>query len=133
MLQGVPTTAEEGLQGFELPVWFGMVSPIGLPANVATRLQSELVSALRSAEVAPSLEGFDVIGSTPEEFAAPDDGIRMPMGFTSQKCCVSGICFGRPYLLPRPRKDLRLEYRVPVATVTSVTCRCLKPQSMRTG
>lgn len=71
-LPGVPTVAEGGVAGFEAYAWQGMVAPAGTPKAVVTRLNAELVKALKTPEVQKKLEGVGVeaVYSTPEEFAS---------------------------------------------------------------
>jgi tripartite-type tricarboxylate transporter receptor subunit TctC len=68
----VPAIAEAGLPGFEATAWFGMLAPAGTPRDVVGRLNSEIVKALRSDDLKQRilLDGGDVAGGTPEEFAA---------------------------------------------------------------
>jgi tripartite-type tricarboxylate transporter receptor subunit TctC len=53
-------------------VWWGMLGPVGLPAPLANRLAAESKKTLNQPDVATKLDdlGLDVVGSTPEEFAA---------------------------------------------------------------
>jgi tripartite-type tricarboxylate transporter receptor subunit TctC len=58
--------------------WFGVFGPAGLPAPIATRLNSEIVKALNAPDVKSKLDenGMAVIGGTPDDFRALiDDGI----------------------------------------------------------
>jgi tripartite-type tricarboxylate transporter receptor subunit TctC len=48
---GVPTIAEQGLPGFEAPVWFGMMGPRGLPAPLTERLYADIQWALDNDDV----------------------------------------------------------------------------------
>jgi tripartite-type tricarboxylate transporter receptor subunit TctC len=52
--------------------WFGFFAPPGLPHDIVSRLNTEMVKALHAPDVEPKLEvnGMTVIGGTPEEFAA---------------------------------------------------------------
>ncbi|CAM3254921.1 Bug family tripartite tricarboxylate transporter substrate binding protein [Cupriavidus taiwanensis] len=72
VLPSVPTVAEGGVAGFEAYAWQGMVAPAGTPKAVVTRLNAELVKALKTPEVQKKLEGVGVeaVSSTPEEFAS---------------------------------------------------------------
>ncbi|MBN9426865.1 MAG: tripartite tricarboxylate transporter substrate binding protein, partial [Burkholderiales bacterium] len=72
LLPAVPTVAEQGYPGFDVPTWFGIVGPAKLPADVAATLNKAIVAALGSAEVT---ERFAQIGAEPapmtaERFAA---------------------------------------------------------------
>ena len=58
--------------------WFGFFGPAGLPREIATRLNIEMVKALNASDVRGKLEdnGMTVIGGTPEQFGAlMQDGI----------------------------------------------------------
>jgi tripartite-type tricarboxylate transporter receptor subunit TctC len=68
----VPTIAESGLPGYEQSAWHGLLAPAGTPEAIITKLHAEVVRALRSKDVAErfAVQGIDVIGSSPAEFAA---------------------------------------------------------------
>lgn len=68
----IPTVAESGLPGFESSLWYGIVGPAKLPAQVTARLNAELVRATQLPAVRDRLtaDGMEVIGSTPEAFGA---------------------------------------------------------------
>jgi len=72
VLPNVPTIAESGLGGFDTGVWWGVLGPAGLPADVKAKLAKDCSEAVRSATVKARLLqlGATPIGSTPEEFAA---------------------------------------------------------------
>ena len=58
--------------------WFGFFGPAGLPREIVTRLNAEMVKALKAPDVVGKLDdnGMAVIGGTPEQFAAlMQDGI----------------------------------------------------------
>ncbi len=69
---GVPTFAESGLPGYESAQWYGLLAPAGTPPEIVAWLHRETTAVLRSAKISEqfSLEGVDVIASSPEEFAA---------------------------------------------------------------
>jgi tripartite-type tricarboxylate transporter receptor subunit TctC len=71
-LPEVPTFYEAGLKGFEASSWFGMVAPINTPRAVITRLNGEIVRALREPDMQNRFTGLGarLAGNTPEEFAA---------------------------------------------------------------
>ena len=70
-LPDVPTVAETVLPGFAMTSWYGLWGPKGMPAG----LVDQLAAASRKGFLDPDIkvrfppEGFDVIGSTPAEFA----------------------------------------------------------------
>jgi len=55
-LPGVPTLAESGIAGFDLPAWFGIFVPARTPREVKARLSHELVAVLKAAEFTRSVE-----------------------------------------------------------------------------
>lgn len=67
-----PTIAESGLKGYEVITWFGLLAPAGTPPEIVNRLHQETVQALGVATVREQVAklGMDVVGSTPEQFAA---------------------------------------------------------------
>jgi tripartite-type tricarboxylate transporter receptor subunit TctC len=67
----LPTFAEQGFPGFEMPVWGGAYLPAGTPRPIVERLSREIVDVLRTPEVAEKLiaMGQVPIGNTPAEFA----------------------------------------------------------------
>src|SRR6266446_6728560 len=70
-LPDTPTVAET-LPGFAAQSWVGMLVPVGTPKEILARLYAEATKALADPEVRGKLDaqGFDVVGSTPEEFLA---------------------------------------------------------------
>jgi tripartite-type tricarboxylate transporter receptor subunit TctC len=52
--------------------WYGMVVRAGTPAAIVSRLNQEVMNALRQADVAERAAslGLELIGSTPEQLAA---------------------------------------------------------------
>jgi tripartite-type tricarboxylate transporter receptor subunit TctC len=71
-LPDIPTLAEATLPGYEATQWFGFLAPAGTPQAIIDRLHQETVRALRLADVKERFanEGLEVVGSTPEAFAA---------------------------------------------------------------
>lgn len=67
----VPTVAEQGLPGFQLVGWTGLVAPKGTPHDVIVRLNAAVTQALRDPAVLASLESTcaTAIGGSPEDFA----------------------------------------------------------------
>jgi tripartite-type tricarboxylate transporter receptor subunit TctC len=68
----VPTFAEQGFKGFELPIWVAAYAPAGTPKPIVDRLQSEIAAVIRLPDVLPKMidQGQTPLGNTPEEFAA---------------------------------------------------------------
>jgi tripartite-type tricarboxylate transporter receptor subunit TctC len=71
LLPDVPALAES-YPGYEAGSWYGILAPAGTPRPIVDRLHAEIVKAVKAPEVSQRLaaEGAEVIGSTPEEFAA---------------------------------------------------------------
>lgn len=67
-----PTIAESGFPGFSAVSWFGLSAPAGTPEPILGKLHDASVKALQSPELKQRLEsnGFVVVGSTPEDYAA---------------------------------------------------------------
>ncbi len=70
-LPDTPTVAET-LPGFAAQSWVGMLAPAGTPKEIVARLNAEATKGLADPGVRGKLDaqGFDVVGSTPEEFLA---------------------------------------------------------------
>ena len=68
----IPTVAEQGFPYFDATAWQGLLSPAGIPPDAFERIAAETQKAMRLPDVRQILEsqGFEVIGSTPQEFAA---------------------------------------------------------------
>ena len=71
-LPDVPTIAESGVAGFDVSPWFGVLAPAHTPPAIVTRLNQEMVKALRNPALRERLvrDGVDPVGSTPKEFGA---------------------------------------------------------------
>ncbi len=71
LMPNVPTVAEQLGKEFDAYSWFGLLAPAGTPPAIAEKLAKELAAALADKEVRGQLEntGFDVLGTTPGEFA----------------------------------------------------------------
>lgn len=71
-LPEVPTFAESGLPGYEYEAWTGICVPTGTPKEIITRLNTEFVKILRTAETREwfAMQGMRPVGDSPEEFAA---------------------------------------------------------------
>jgi tripartite-type tricarboxylate transporter receptor subunit TctC len=68
---GLPTMASV-YPGFEADNWYAMFFPVGTPKEVISKMNSEILKALKSSEVSEFMarEGADPVGSTPEELGA---------------------------------------------------------------
>jgi tripartite-type tricarboxylate transporter receptor subunit TctC len=72
VLPEIPTIDELGLKGFDATTWHGLVAPARTPREIVVTLNRALAATLEDASVKKSLAdlGVDIIGGTPEEFAA---------------------------------------------------------------
>lgn len=70
-LPDLPTVGE-ALPGYLFNSWLGVFAPAGTPAPVVLRLSREISAGLATPAVKARMEqlGYEVVGSTPEEFAA---------------------------------------------------------------
>jgi tripartite-type tricarboxylate transporter receptor subunit TctC len=70
-LPELPTVAEAGVPGYEASLWYGLVGPSGIPADVVRRLNTEIVAVLSLPEIRDRLlkQGVDATPSTPESFS----------------------------------------------------------------
>jgi tripartite-type tricarboxylate transporter receptor subunit TctC len=72
VLPDVPTVREAGYPEIESTNWSGLVVPTATPPSAISRLNAELVSALRNAEIQEKLKtyGMSPAPGTPEQFTA---------------------------------------------------------------
>jgi tripartite-type tricarboxylate transporter receptor subunit TctC len=72
LLPEVPTIAQAGLPGYDTAVWWGLLGPGGLPAEVTAKLARDVAEAMRLPAVQERLTGLgaSVVGSSPAEFSA---------------------------------------------------------------
>jgi len=71
-LPGVPTLAEAGVEGIDLPQWYALFAPAALPPQVAHSLEQALAAALADADFVAELTaaGVTVEPGTPERLRA---------------------------------------------------------------
>jgi tripartite-type tricarboxylate transporter receptor subunit TctC len=71
LMPELPTMSESGLPGFAVGNWAGLLGPPGLDAAIVKKLHDEVLAILATDEMKSRIKtlGFDVIASTPEEFA----------------------------------------------------------------
>ncbi len=68
----VPTIAEQGVPGYDVMTWMGLLVPAGTPKEVVAILNQSVNEALANPDVQKNLTtlGFESIGGTPEQFSA---------------------------------------------------------------
>jgi len=71
-LPDVPTLAEAGLKGAEAGAWLAIFAPPGLPRDIVSVLNREIVATLNLPEVRERMSaiGLEVIGSSAEHLTA---------------------------------------------------------------
>jgi tripartite-type tricarboxylate transporter receptor subunit TctC len=71
-LPEVPTVAEQGVAGYDVRSWAGLLAPAGTPRPVVDRLNAETLKALQDPSVRQKLAdiGGEARGSTPDEMKA---------------------------------------------------------------
>ena len=71
ILPDVPTTAEGGYPEIEGDSWVGVLVPAGTPKDIISLLNREVVKIIALPDMKARLGelGYDLVGSTPEEFA----------------------------------------------------------------
>jgi tripartite-type tricarboxylate transporter receptor subunit TctC len=71
MLPDVPTTAEQGMPGYEVASMFGVLVPAGTPKPIVDRLNAELQKILATPEAQAQLleQGAYAVQTTPEQAA----------------------------------------------------------------
>lgn len=69
LVGSVPTIAEQGVPGFESGTWQGVRAPRGTPDAVINRLNRELISVIRAADIRSRLagQGAEVVTMAPAE------------------------------------------------------------------
>jgi len=73
LLPEVPTFTELGYPEVETHAWFGFFLPAGSPPNAVARIHTDVKRVLEEPEFRQKQlidKGYDVVGSSPEEFAA---------------------------------------------------------------
>ncbi len=68
----MPTIAESGVPGYEVTTWYGVAAPAKTPRPIVDRLHSEILRALKSADLQARFKdlGADPIGNSPEQATA---------------------------------------------------------------
>ena len=67
----MPTVDEAGVPGYDVTVWFGVLTVAGTPPDIVQRLNREMVKVLTSPEVKDriSKSGVDVVAGSTEHFS----------------------------------------------------------------
>jgi len=70
LMPEVPTMKEAGVEGVEVPLWFGMLAPAATPRETVHTLAAGVAKAAHSPDTRKRLleQGAEPVGNTPEEF-----------------------------------------------------------------
>jgi tripartite-type tricarboxylate transporter receptor subunit TctC len=68
----IPTVDEAGVPGYDVGVWFGVLTVAGTPRDVVQRLNTEMVKILTSPEIKERFGkmGVEVVAGSPDQFSA---------------------------------------------------------------
>jgi tripartite-type tricarboxylate transporter receptor subunit TctC len=68
----LPTVAESGVPGYEAVAWSGLLAPAHTPADVVTKLNTEINAVLKQPDVRKRLlnDGADPVGGSAEQFSS---------------------------------------------------------------
>jgi len=71
LLPDVPTVAEQGVAGYDSSMWWGLMTPAGVPADVLKKINEDVAMVIRDQEVKKVITnlGMTAVSSTQEEFA----------------------------------------------------------------
>ena len=90
LLPQVPTFSESGYPGIDPRSWFGMFAPAGTPADIVARVAREVAEIFADAAFRARVveaPGFDLVTSTPAEFAA---FVRDDLAYKGELIRISG-------------------------------------------
>ncbi len=68
----LPTVAESGIPGFEVGIWYGVIVPAGVPADIVKKLNADIRAVVSSEDLKALMakQGVTLAPGTPEEFSA---------------------------------------------------------------
>jgi tripartite-type tricarboxylate transporter receptor subunit TctC len=68
----LPTAAEQGLPGFAIEPWYGLVVPARTPPDIVTKLAAGLHEVIRTPQIQHRFAqlGYEPMAETPEQFGA---------------------------------------------------------------
>jgi tripartite-type tricarboxylate transporter receptor subunit TctC len=68
----IPTVDEAGVPGYDVGVWFGVLTAAGTPPEIVNRLNAEMVKILTSPAIKERFgkQGVEVVASSPAQFSA---------------------------------------------------------------
>ena len=69
LLPNVPTVAEQGYAGFDYTLWVGLWGPASMPADIAAKINKDVVAALNSPD---TRERLTKLGTVPGNMTMPE-------------------------------------------------------------
>jgi tripartite-type tricarboxylate transporter receptor subunit TctC len=72
LMPDLPTIDESGLKGFEVANWAGLLAPAGIDPAIVKKLHEQIIAILATPDMMERIQmlGYDVLASTPQDFAA---------------------------------------------------------------
>jgi tripartite-type tricarboxylate transporter receptor subunit TctC len=89
LMPDVPTMKEAGVDGVEVPLWYGLLAPAATPREIVHTLAAAVAKAANSPDTRQRLldQGAEPVGNTPEEF---DRQLREEVARWAEVVKVSG-------------------------------------------
>ncbi|HYU69560.1 MAG TPA: tripartite tricarboxylate transporter substrate binding protein [Burkholderiales bacterium] len=89
LMAEVPTMKEAGVEGVEVPLWFGLLAPAATPREIVRTLADAVTKAANSPDTRKRLleQGAEPVGSTPEAF---DRQLREELARWAEVVRISG-------------------------------------------
>ena len=86
----VPTLAESGVKGYDVPIWHGLIAPKGMPKVAVERMNAEVNKLLKVKETGEQLQadGVSPKGGTPEAFG---NQIRKEIDLWKKTVAATGV------------------------------------------
>ncbi len=68
----LPTVAESGIAGFEVGIWYSVLAPAGVPADIVKKLNADMHAVVSSDDLKSLMakQGVSLAPGTPKEFSA---------------------------------------------------------------
>jgi tripartite-type tricarboxylate transporter receptor subunit TctC len=88
----VPTIAEAAVPGYAVTAWQGLVAPAGLPPEIVSRLNAEVVATLKEPAV---IERFRTLGNEPRPTTPAEFKARMEADIAKWTAVVDAMHFER--------------------------------------
>ena len=86
----VPTLAESGVKGYDVPIWHGLIAPKGMPRVAVDKMNAEVNKLLKVKDTAEQLQtdGVSPKGGTPEAFR---EQIRKEVELWKKTVAATGV------------------------------------------